>query len=234
MNYVVSDIHGEYDEFVAILGKMNFGSDDKLYVLGDVLDRGAYPIRTLKLLMGMENVVPIMGNHEVMALRCLENADRNLEELTDDEIYDLILWTGNGADTTLKEFYGLSDDEKKEVVEYLETFSDYAKVEAGGQKYLLVHGGLMNFDPYRPLVDYTLDELVWERPDYGRQYFEDVITITGHTPTQLIEENPRPGYIFKKNNHWAIDCGACFGAGLKEGGRLAAVCLETGEELYAE
>ena len=37
------------------------------------------------------------------------------------------------------------------------------------------------------------------------------------------------GYIYRKNNHIAIDCGACF-----PGGRLAAICLDTGEEFYSE
>lgn len=58
-------------------------------------------------------------------------------------------------------------------------------------------------------------------------YYTDRIVVCGHTPTQLIEENDRPGYIMKKNNYIAIDCGACF-----RGGRLAAICLDTGEEFY--
>lgn len=58
-------------------------------------------------------------------------------------------------------------------------------------------------------------------------YYTDRIVVCGHTPTQLIDENDRPGYIMKKNNYIAIDCGACF-----RGGRLAAICLDTGEEFY--
>lgn len=56
----------------------------------------------------------------------------------------------------------------------------------------------------------------------------DAFVITGHTPTQTIEDNPRPGFIYRKNNHIAIDCGAHY-----PGGRLAAICLETGEEFYS-
>jgi len=46
---------------------------------------------------------------------------------------------------------------------------------------------------------------------------------------RLIKENPKPGFIFRNNNHIAIDCGACF-----PGGRLAAICLDTDEEYYIE
>lgn len=68
---------------------------------------------------------------------------------------------------------------------------------------------------------------MWTRPDFSVPYSTDRIVVCGHTPTQLIEENDRPGYIMKKNNYIAIDCGACF-----RGGRLAAICLDTGEEFY--
>ena len=76
---------------------------------------------------------------------------------------------------------------------------------------------------------YALNDLVWERPDYSMRYFPDMEVVSGHTPAQLITENPRKGYIFRANGHVAIDCGACF-----QGGRLAALCLETGEEFYSE
>ena len=55
----------------------------------------------------------------------------------------------------------------------------------------------------------------------------DTYVVTGHTPTQHIAGNPKPGYIYRKNNHIAIDCGASL-----PGGRLAAICLDTGEEFY--
>ncbi len=96
------------------------------------------------------------------------------------------------------------------------------------KNYLLVHAGLGNYSPEKDIADYSLHELIWMRADYDVQYFSDIYVVTGHTPTQNIKENPRPGYIYRKNNHIAIDCGATF-----PGGRLAAVCLDTGEEYYS-
>ena len=116
----------------------------------------------------------------------------------------------------------------KDVIDYVADFSWYEKVAVNGQKYLLVHGGLGNFDIKRDIDDYSLDELVWSRVDYDVRYFDDVITVTGHTPTRYIEDNPRPGYVYRKNNHIDIDCGAYL-----PGGRLAAICLDTGEEFYS-
>ena len=70
---------------------------------------------------------------------------------------------------------------------------------------------------------------VWARPDYCVPYYKDTIVVTGHTPTQLIPGNDNPGYIYQKYNHIALDCGACF----SEQGRLAGICLETGECFYS-
>ena len=73
-----------------------------------------------------------------------------------------------------------------------------------------------------------MKNLVWDRANYNIQYFEDTIVVTGHTPTQFIEGNQNPGRIYKNLNHIAIDCGC----GMSDG-RLAAICLETGEEFYS-
>ena len=38
--YIMSDIHGLYDRYEAMLKKIDLKEDDRLYVLGDVIDRG--------------------------------------------------------------------------------------------------------------------------------------------------------------------------------------------------
>ena len=104
----------------------------------------------------------------------------------------------------------------------------YEELTVNEQKYLLVHAGLGEFSQGKKIEEYSLKNLVWERANYGIQYFNDTIVVTGHTPTQFIDGNPNPGRIYKHLNHIAIDCGAHI-----PGGRLAAICLDTGEEFYA-
>lgn len=48
-------------------------------------------------------------------------------------------------------------------------------------------------------------------------------------PTQTIKGNERSGNIYRRGRQIGIDCGACFSTG-----RVAALCLETGEEFYVE
>mgnify|MGYP000777100282 CR=1 FL=1 len=70
--YVISDIHGEYEKFMELLEEIELEENDTLYVLGDVLDRGKHPIKTVLKLMEMPNAICLVGNHEVMALKCLQ------------------------------------------------------------------------------------------------------------------------------------------------------------------
>ena len=134
----------------------------------------------------------------------------------------------NGGDATIREFRALDPEMREEVLNFLEDFSLYEELTVGEKQYLLVHGGLGGFTPEKRIEEYSLHDLVWARPDYQKEYFADTNLVTGHTPTQTIPENDNPGYIYKKYHHIAIDCGACF-----PGGRLAAICLETGEEFYS-
>ena len=233
-SYVISDIHGEYDKFNELLDIIGLGSEDTLYVLGDILDRGPHPIKTVLKLMEMPNAVCIVGNHEVMALTCLrllvlEITEDSLSNLDEYMLENMMTWQYNGSSTTINEFKKLDPEQREAVLEFLEDLPLYEEVTAGGKKYLLVHAGLGNYSPEKELGRYTLNEMVWFRADYSTDYFPDVITVTGHTPTRFIESNPEPDRIYRKNNHIAIDCGACL-----PGGRLAALCLDTGEEFYTK
>ncbi len=219
--------------FMELLDKIKLKDTDTLHILGDVLDRGPHPIKTLQKLMEMPNVICIVGNHELMALECLEFlmkeiTDSSIEEIDDKTLDNLLTWQLNGCQTTIDEFQQLDAEEKSRVIEYIRESSIYEEISVNGKNYLLVHAGLGNYLPTKDVEDYSLHELIWLRADYDIKYFDDTFVVTGHTPTQTIEDNPHPGYIYWRNNHIAIDCGAHY-----PGGRLAAICLDTGEEYYS-
>ena len=216
-----SDIHGEYDKFMELLDKIKLKETDTLYILGDILDRGPHPIKTLRKLMDMPNVICMVGNHELMALDCLEFlmkeiTDMSIEKLDEDMLDNLVTWQYNGSKSTIDEFCQLDVKAKQEVIEFIKDFVVYEEVSVNDKDYLFVHAGLGNYSPEKEIEDYSLHELLWMRADYDVQYFEHTYVVTGHTPTQTIEGNPHPGYIYQKNHHIAIDCGAHY-----PGGRLA-------------
>lgn len=232
--YVTSDIHGEYDLFIRLLEKIQLKDDDTLYVLGDMVDRGPHPIKTLLKLMEMPNVLCLVGNHELMAIECLdflmqEITDTALESLDEKMLDNLVTWQYNGSRTTIEEFRQLNRTTQAEIIEYIKDFLIYEELKVSDKDYLLVHGGLGNFYPGKDIEEYSIKELVWDRAEYDITYFSEKYVITGHTPTQDIPGNPNPGYIFKGNNHIALDCGCN-----RPDGRLAAICLDTMEEYYVE
>jgi serine/threonine protein phosphatase 1 len=235
MIYVISDIHGCYDEFLALLQKIQLTEEDELFLLGDLLDRGPEPIKLIQDIMLRTNVYTIMGNHEYMAYRVLKKMNveitaQNAEaHLTEEDITAYLHWTQDGGAVTAKQFSRLTDWEKEDILEYLADSSFYEELCVNEQRYILVHGGLSNFSKERALHEYDFAELLFQSPDYSRTYFEEknVFLVTGHTPTLGIPGHEKPE-IFQGNGHIAIDCGCVFG------GRLAAICLDTGEMYYVD
>lgn len=230
----MSDLHGCFETYKAMLKKIDFSDDDILYILGDVIDRGPKPVSILLDLMERANVVVLAGNHCAMACQCfiflmMEITDKSVGRLDENMVMNLMQWQINGAQSTIDEFRKCNRKTQTEIIDFITDFDLCEQVEVGGKTFILVHGGLGNFAPDKQLYDYTLDEIVWERPDYSKAYFSDKYVVTGHTPTMSIKENKRPGYIFHSNNHIAIDCGCTY-----KGGRLACIRLDDMKEFYVD
>ena len=231
--YVISDIHGQLEKLETLMEKINLKDSDNLYVLGDVVDRGPKPMECLQYLMAMPNVHCLAGNHDIMFLDCIKFLDKEItkefiKQLSDDQIVALTGWIENGGTTTMQQYSELDEEEKEDIIDFLMEFELYEELTVNGQKYLLVHAGIDNYVYGKPLNEYEMDDFLWVRTDYELPYLDDTITISGHTPTQTIVGNSRPGYIFKTKYHIAIDCGASHSKG-----RLAAYCIETGQEFYS-
>lgn len=229
MIYVVSDIHGCYDKYKALLKQIAFSSDDTLYVLGDVIDRGPDGFKILLDMLSRPNVVCLLGNHEAMALDVLPIVIQNKNIWRKTKA--IKLWFANGGKVSLSDFLLLSSKQAQTILDYMLAMPLYKEVEVGGRTFVLVHGGLENFSPSRALDDYTADEIVWCRSDMDTIYFQDKYVVFGHTPVQFFEYDIDRGYgpvkIYHKNGLIDIDCGAVF-----KGGKLACLCLDTMEEFY--
>lgn len=233
MVYVVSDIHGCYEEYRDLLELIHLRDQDTLYVLGDVVDRGEDAIKVLLDMMSRPNVIPITGNHDYLASvvlekLCVDITEENADSYLDAEFMKVYnMWIADGGHATLTAFRQLTRGQRLKVLDYLFEFLPYAQVEVNGRQFVLVHAGLMNFSQERDLKDYALYERIFERADYSKVYFKDRFLVTGHTPTSYINKSGS-SRIYKANNHFAIDCGVVYG------GRLAALCLDTLVEYYVK
>lgn len=231
MIYLMSDIHGRYDEYKELLRIINFKDSDTLFVLGDMVDRGEQSMELLLDMMYRANVYPIAGNHDLIALACLKEMAK---EITEETIADLDLgtmdmmldWLNNlGGQATMKSFQKLDIEDREAVLEYLEDLEMYDEITLDDTEYILVHTlGLEHFHPDKEMDEYTAEDLLDTRCDYGVIYYPNKILVTGHTPTVFIKENQSADTIYKGKNHIAIDCSMR---------HLGCICLDTMKEYYS-
>ncbi|MBR1533786.1 MAG: fructose-bisphosphatase class III, partial [Ruminococcus sp.] len=100
MIYCMSDIHGNYESYLTILRMIDLRDSDTLYILGDVIDRGYGGMNILLNMMEKTNIIPLLGNHDVLALRCLDALYRKPER-TLQVMDDIDLWLRLGGTPTL-------------------------------------------------------------------------------------------------------------------------------------
>ena len=67
--FVVGDIHGCYDEFIALSDQIGITEDDLVISLGDIVDRGNKSLELYQYFKNRKNAVVLMGNHERKHLR---------------------------------------------------------------------------------------------------------------------------------------------------------------------
>jgi len=215
--YVTSDLHGfSIAKFKQLLKVVGFGNDDWLYILGDVIDRNNDGgVGILLWLLGQPNVQLIRGNHEQMMLA----SSWAFELITDDSISGIsaeklaILnrWLSNGAAPTLaamKDLLHKSPETVRDIIDYLYDTPLCETVEAGGNSFILCHSGFGNFDKAKKLSDYSDNEILWNRPDKNDRYFDGILTVLGHTPT---DRYGCQGKAYRTETWIDIDVGAAMG-----------------------
>jgi len=219
MTYVISDLHGyPLEKFKKLLEIAEFSDNDFLYILGDVIDRnGDGGVEMLCWLMEQPNIELILGNHEAMLLSCKfvfdEITDESIDMMTSEKLEILNNYIFNGGGVTLaylRELSKKSPEKVKDIFDYLNDSLLYEAVTVCKNDFFLVHSGIDNFDKSKKLSQYTSEDFLWCRPELEDEYFEDIITVFGHTPT-LYYGNEYNGKIIKTKTWIDIDVGVSTG-----------------------
>ena len=215
-SYAISDLHGfPVSGLLKLLDSAGFTDEDTLFIIGDVIDRNCDGgVEMLRHVMAQPNYEFILGNHEDMLLDC----DFLFKDITEETTanlrpYDLTAlqrYLRNGGGVTLENLYALrkeSPEALNDILQFLRDAPHCGAVTAGGRDFLLVHGGLGGFSPDKKLDDYSTHDILWERPTLETRYFDDIITVFGHTPT-LYYGNQYLGKVIFTPTWINIDTGA--------------------------
>ncbi|MEN9303506.1 MAG: hypothetical protein RL264_1935 [Bacteroidota bacterium] len=83
---IIGDIHGCIQELELLLDKLNLKKEDKLYFIGDLIDKGPNSPAVVRKVFELSltfDLVLILGNHEEKFLRYLKNKTNNENALND-------------------------------------------------------------------------------------------------------------------------------------------------------
>lgn len=217
--YAASDLHGyPLSRFKRLLEKVGFNDEDTLYILGDVIDRnGDGGVAMLRWIMDTPNVNMILGNHEDMLLKCgflfNEITETSIDALGPADFKHYERYMRNGGGVTVDNLHRLRRREPEaigDILDFLRELPLYAAVSVNNRDFILVHAGLGEFAPDKKLSEYLPFELLWTRPTLDTDYFDDIITVFGHTPSWYYGEELAGGVI--RTRTWInIDAGAADG-----------------------
>ncbi|MFP4555229.1 MAG: metallophosphoesterase family protein [Bacteroidales bacterium] len=224
--YVIPDLHGCLVTLKHLLEeKLAVSKSDKLYFLGDYIDRGPLSAQLVDYLLNLKDkgysISTLKGNHEQMLLDSLSSK------------IDYKNWILNTGYLTLKSYKGIlgevfefPDDLPDRHMLFYKNLPYYFEVD----NYLLVHGGI-NYQAKEPLLD--TKAMLWNRPEsVPHDFLPGKTIIHGHTPTPLAEilevvNNPINRLI-------PLDAGCVYAGSFDGIGYLVALELEKMELHWVE
>ena len=201
---IVGDIHGCYDELVALLEKAGLGPADRVVAVGDLIVKGEKNREVLDLFIEDERFSAVLGNH-----------DRALRRY----------W--RGEDVTLKESQEkvraeLAVDEARysaylQALPLMIDLGSHVVVHAGVRPHVALSG--QTVEDLTELRTLSEDRTSREGVPWYEQYDGEKIVVFGHWPAP--EPRRGPSAI-------GLDTGCVYGY------QLTAYIIETGEFLTVE
>ena len=208
---VVGDIHGCYDEFLALLNQCGYKPGDFLVSVGDLMDRGPKSREVIQWFLDADNAFCTEGNHDNKARR---------------------YWAGNrvkvahGLDKTIEQ---CKDMHTASIADWIKGWPQMIRLpDFNGKPTYVVHAGV---DGKYPIDNQPLENCLYARY-FGGQGFLDQSgdiwystldgsfnIISGH----MIHDNAIPTDCGPMDYVFLLDGGAC------QGGELRALVVEDGK-----
>lgn len=193
--YVFSDIHGHLAPLKRAFDQIDLTDDDRIYCLGDMIDRGPDPVGVIKFVRSLPNVTVLQGNHEDLMLAYATHPFNEEHAMN---------WRINGGTVTASQFAEMDPDEIDDILAWIRSLPRWAYTQVNKRFYIFVHAGIRPHvietpknwtdESIRTFMEAQEDEdLVWIREDFWSEptglIGEDgkgPIVVAGHTPTPYL------------------------------------------------
>jgi len=190
---VIGDVHGHYDGLMLLLEALAPSLKDRVYFLGDLIDRGPKSAQVLDFVQHSPYQT-LLGNHEQLMLEALSGRQMDMRAWQ--------FWMYSGGDATVASYKntGMMPYKHLDWLRSLPTYIDLGDI-------WLVHAGV---HPAMPINEQSSEQLCWIRKEFhtiSKPYFPDKLIITGHTITFTFE-GVRPGELVRGQGWLDIDTGA--------------------------
>ncbi|WP_288131585.1 metallophosphoesterase [Microbulbifer sp.] len=146
-DFVIGDVHGHLHQLQAQLDAVAFDlSRDRLFCLGDVIDRGPAS-ESLLALIDQKTYFSILGNHEAMMITGVENPET------------IPRHRANGGDW----FYMLPEHQRLRLVHQVRKWPWAIELDAGGRDIGLIHANVLEDSWPRTLCALATMEEKWSK-----------------------------------------------------------------------
>lgn len=205
VDYVVGDIHGEYDKLFKKLHQVGFDfNKDRLIAVGDLVDRGPESYKVVDMLNN-DFFFSVLGNHEQMTLEAYKYSWTRATHIE------------NGGAW----FFNLTRQEQDEVAWLLEGLPLSIRFEVDGRKYLIVHSTVPRDDPALLLSIRSMDESYAQYTIWDRMFFRmggtpgdynwecSALEVPGYDKV-FVGHTPVASMPVSYRNYINMDTGVCF------------------------
>lgn len=193
--FVISDIHGFYDEMIEALDRAGFERDNPNHCLiccGDYFDRGEKPKEVMNYLHMLPRRVLIKGNHEELLMDCLDRGEFLIHDLQNGTYRTVEILGGENSFLTFSEKCAMIEPKIdlffRQMVNYYET-KNYIFVhcwiplinEDNLPKYY-VKDRKFRFNPnWRNATQKEWNEAMWGNPfELAKNFLPNKTIVFGH------------------------------------------------------
>lgn len=189
-----SDWHGCWDPAYKVIEYLK--PDDKLYFLGDAIDRGEDGIKIFQMLINDPRVTFIKGNHEDMMARAIPFIYAEIEDPAEswfDTARIIQNWYNNGGLKTAQTFYDMTKKEVfaiRTIINKMPTECVYHSPK--GHNVILEHAGYTPFN-----IPHRSHDPLWDREHFKDSWFggyelsnlkpSNTYLVHGHTPVHYLK-----------------------------------------------